>query len=32
MQIRRPVEPEVVQIVTDWLVRRAAEVAGPART
>jgi alpha-beta hydrolase superfamily lysophospholipase len=31
-QARRPVDPEVVQIVADWLVRRAAEVAGPART
>jgi alpha-beta hydrolase superfamily lysophospholipase len=31
-QARRPVEPEVVQIVSDWLARRAAEVAGPAHT
>jgi alpha-beta hydrolase superfamily lysophospholipase len=31
-QVRRPVEPEVLEIVTGWLVRQAAEVAGPART
>ncbi|NJC73574.1 alpha/beta hydrolase [Planosporangium thailandense] len=28
-QVRRPVEPELVRIVTDWVARRAAEVAGP---
>jgi alpha-beta hydrolase superfamily lysophospholipase len=31
-QVRRPVEPEVLEIVTGWLVRQAAEVTGQART
>lgn len=29
-QVRRPVDPEVVQIVTDWLAAKAAEVPGTA--
>jgi alpha-beta hydrolase superfamily lysophospholipase len=31
-QVRRPVDPQVVQIVTDWLAAKAAEVTGPAPT
>jgi alpha-beta hydrolase superfamily lysophospholipase len=31
-QVRRPVDPEVVGVVTDWLAHRAAEAVGPART
>ncbi|GAA1820437.1 alpha/beta hydrolase [Planosporangium flavigriseum] len=31
-QVRRPVAPEVVQVVTGWLARRVAEVAGPGVT